>query len=119
MKYHNPVLLFESVDGLQINPGGVYVDVTFGGGGHSREILSRLNSEGKLFAFDQDADALQNTIKDDRFVLIHENFRFININIIYNFNHCGNSCNGTIYYNSTYFSHISLVYNQRNTRIHG
>ncbi len=77
MKYHNPVLLFESVDGLQINPSGTYVDVTFGGGGHSREILSRLNSEGRLFAFDQDADALQNTINDDRFVLIHENFRFI------------------------------------------
>jgi 16S rRNA (cytosine1402-N4)-methyltransferase len=77
MSYHNPVLLFESVDGLAIDPNGIYVDVTFGGGGHSREILKRLNAEGKLFAFDQDEDALQNTINDDRFVLIQENFRHI------------------------------------------
>lgn len=77
MVYHNAVLLKETVDGLDIKPDGVYVDVTFGGGGHSREILSRLGPNGKLFAFDQDKDALANTIDDDRFVLIHENFRFI------------------------------------------
>lgn len=77
MEYHNPVLLKETVDGLNIKPEGVYVDVTFGGGGHSREILKRLGSGGKLFAFDQDEDALQNTIDDERFVLIPENFRFI------------------------------------------
>ncbi len=77
MEYHNPVLLKDSVDGLNIKPDGIYVDVTFGGGGHSKEILSRLGPDGKLFAFDQDEDALENTIKDDRFVLINENFRFI------------------------------------------
>ena len=75
--YHNPVLLKESVDNLVINKDGIYVDVTFGGGGHSKEILSRLSSKGKLFAFDQDEDALKNSIDDERFVLIHENFRFI------------------------------------------
>ncbi|CAM1351443.1 16S rRNA (cytosine(1402)-N(4))-methyltransferase RsmH [Tenacibaculum insulae] len=77
MSYHNPVLLKESVDALNIKEDGVYVDVTFGGGGHSREILSRLGENGKLFAFDQDPDAQQNKIEDDRFVLIGENFRFI------------------------------------------
>lgn len=77
MEYHNPVLLKQSVDGLNINPDGVYVDVTFGGGGHSREILSRLGPKGKLFAFDQDEDALANAIDDERFTLINENFRFI------------------------------------------
>ncbi|MEN8745995.1 MAG: 16S rRNA (cytosine(1402)-N(4))-methyltransferase RsmH [Polaribacter sp.] len=77
MKYHNPVLLKESVDALSIKEDGVYVDVTFGGGGHSREILSRLGPKGKLFAFDQDPDALENLIDDVRFVLIPENFRFI------------------------------------------
>jgi len=77
MEYHNPVLLKESVDGLNIKPDGVYVDVTFGGGGHSREILSRLGEQGKLFAFDQDTDALQNKIDDPRFTLINENFRFL------------------------------------------
>lgn len=76
MKYHNAVLLKETVDGLDIKPDGVYVDVTFGGGGHSREILSRLGPKGKLYAFDQDKDALANAIEDDRFVLINENFRF-------------------------------------------
>ena len=76
MQYHNPVLLKESVDGLNINPNGIYVDATFGGGGHSREILKRL-SKGKLFAFDQDIDAEQNTIKDERFVLIRQNFKFL------------------------------------------
>jgi len=77
MEYHNPVLLKESVDGLNIHPDGVYVDVTFGGGGHSKEILKRLGDKGKLFAFDQDSDALKNTIDDERFTLIHENFRFV------------------------------------------
>jgi 16S rRNA (cytosine1402-N4)-methyltransferase len=77
MNYHNPVLLTESVDGLNIKSDGVYIDVTFGGGGHSKEILSRLGENGKLFAFDQDEDALKNTIDDPRFTLIHENFRFI------------------------------------------
>lgn len=77
MTYHNPVLLKESVDGLNIKPNGIYVDVTFGGGGHSREILSRLNEKGKLYAFDQDEDAQQNKINDFRFTLIPQNFRFI------------------------------------------
>ncbi|MCF8322386.1 MAG: 16S rRNA (cytosine(1402)-N(4))-methyltransferase RsmH [Flavobacterium sp.] len=77
MEYHNPVLLHPSIDGLNINPNGVYVDVTFGGGGHSSEILKRLGANGKLFAFDQDEDALANALKDERFVLINENFRFI------------------------------------------
>ncbi|WP_179336994.1 16S rRNA (cytosine(1402)-N(4))-methyltransferase RsmH [Winogradskyella ludwigii] len=77
MDYHNAVLLKETVDGLAIKPDGVYVDVTFGGGGHSREILSRLGPNGKLYAFDQDKDALENKIEDDRFVLINENFRFV------------------------------------------
>ena len=77
MEYHNPVLLEASVNGLNIKPNGVYVDVTFGGGGHSREILSRLDTNGKLFAFDQDEDALENIIVDHRFVLINENFRYI------------------------------------------
>lgn len=77
MEYHNAVLLKETVDGLNVKPDGIYVDVTFGGGGHSREILSRLGDEGKLYAFDQDRDALANKIDDDRFVLINENFRYI------------------------------------------
>lgn len=77
MEYHNPVLLKETVDGLNIKPDGVYVDVTFGGGGHSREILSRLGENGKLYSFDQDKDALENAIDDDRFTLINENFRYI------------------------------------------
>lgn len=77
MEYHNPVLLKETVDGLNIKPDGVYVDVTFGGGGHSREIMSRLGENGRLIAFDQDEDALQNAIDDDRFLLINENFRNI------------------------------------------
>lgn len=77
MEYHNPVLLTETVDGLNINEDGVYVDVTFGGGGHSKEILKRLGEKGKLFAFDQDLDALENTIDDSRFTLINENFRFV------------------------------------------
>ena len=77
MEYHNPVLLHPTVDGLNIKPDGIYVDVTFGGGGHSKEILRRLGPNGKLFAFDQDEDALANTLPDERFTLINENFRFI------------------------------------------
>lgn len=77
MNYHNPVLLKETVEGLNISPDGIYVDVTFGGGGHSKEILKRLGPNGKLFAFDQDKDALLNTIADDRFTLINENFRYV------------------------------------------
>ncbi|MEN3325035.1 16S rRNA (cytosine(1402)-N(4))-methyltransferase RsmH [Mariniflexile soesokkakense] len=77
MEYHNPVLLKETVDGLNIKPDGVYVDVTFGGGGHSKEILKRLGEKGKLFAFDQDQDALENAIDDSRFTFINENFRYI------------------------------------------
>ncbi|WP_136466234.1 16S rRNA (cytosine(1402)-N(4))-methyltransferase RsmH [Flagellimonas onchidii] len=75
--YHNPVLLQESVDGLDIREDGVYVDVTFGGGGHSKEILKRLGSEGRLIAFDQDEDALANAIQDERFQLINQNFQFL------------------------------------------
>ena len=77
MEYHNPVLLKETVDGLNIKPDGVYVDVTFGGGGHSKEILSRLGPDGKLFGFDQDEDAWENALLDERFTLIQENFRYI------------------------------------------
>ena len=75
--YHVPVLLSESIDGLAIQPGGVYVDVTFGGGGHSREILRRLGPAGRLFAFDQDADAEKNIVDDDRFVFVRSNFRYV------------------------------------------
>ena len=75
--YHVPVLLHESVDALDIRPDGTYVDVTFGGGGHSREILSRLGPNGRLIAFDQDADALANVPSDPRFTLVRHNFRFI------------------------------------------
>ncbi|MPS63725.1 MAG: 16S rRNA (cytosine(1402)-N(4))-methyltransferase [Chryseobacterium sp.] len=75
--YHNPVLLKQSVDDLVTNPDGIYVDCTFGGGGHSREILSRLSDKGKLFSFDQDLDALKNAIDDPRFTLINQNFRFL------------------------------------------
>lgn len=77
MSYHNPVLLEESVDALAIKESGVYVDVTFGGGGHSKEILKRLGTEGKLFAFDQDPDAANNKIEDDRLIFVPENFRYI------------------------------------------
>ncbi|WP_298649801.1 16S rRNA (cytosine(1402)-N(4))-methyltransferase RsmH [uncultured Proteiniphilum sp.] len=75
--YHTPALLDESVDGLNICPGGVYVDVTFGGGGHSREILNRLGAEGRLLAFDQDEDAAGNILADPRFTFVHGNFRFL------------------------------------------
>lgn len=77
MEYHKTVLLNETVDGLNIKPDGVYVDVTFGGGGHSKEILNRLGPKGKLFAFDQDDDAKANVPDDKRFILIDENFKYI------------------------------------------
>jgi 16S rRNA (cytosine1402-N4)-methyltransferase len=75
--YHIPVLLTESVDALVYNPDGVYVDLTFGGGGHSREILSRLSDKGRLIAFDKDTDAHSNGIQDPRFILITHNFKFL------------------------------------------
>ena len=77
MSYHNPVLLKESVDGLNISEGGTFVDVTFGGGGHSKEILERLDAEGKLFGFDQDKDAEANSLEDGRFELVKQNFRYL------------------------------------------
>jgi 16S rRNA (cytosine1402-N4)-methyltransferase len=75
--YHVPVLLRESIDGLDIKPDGVYVDVTFGGGGHSREILRRLGRNGHLFSFDQDEDAERNILNDDRFTFVRSNFRYL------------------------------------------
>ena len=75
--YHVSVLLKESVDGLAIQPDGIYVDVTFGGGGHSREILSRLGEQGHLYGFDQDADAELNIVNDDRFTFVRSNFRYL------------------------------------------
>lgn len=75
--YHIPVLLNESIEGLNIKPDGVYVDVTFGGGGHSRRIMESLGKEGRLYAFDQDEDAAKNIIDDDRFTFIQENFRYM------------------------------------------
>jgi len=75
--YHVPVLLKKSVDDLVTNPDGIYIDCTFGGGGHSREILKRLSGKGKLYSFDQDLDALKNSIDDARFTLINQNFRFL------------------------------------------
>lgn len=82
--YHKPVLLNESVDGLNINPNGIYVDATFGGGGHSLEIMSRLSSKGRLIAIDQDKDALQNNLNDSRFKLIYGNFRYLRNYLEYN-----------------------------------
>ncbi len=76
MEYHRPVLLKECIDGLNINPKGIYVDVTYGGGGHSKEILKHLTT-GSLYAFDQDEDALKNKIDDERFVLIKQNFKYL------------------------------------------
>ena len=75
--YHIPALLHETIDGLQIKPNGIYVDVTFGGGGHSREILNRLGPKGRLLAFDQDLDAIANIIDDPRFTFVRSNFRFM------------------------------------------
>lgn len=83
MQYHNPVLLKESVDALVENPDGIYVDCTFGGGGHSREILDRLGKKGKLISFDQDEDAKANLIQDERFELVMQNFRFLKNNLRY------------------------------------
>jgi len=75
--YHTPALLNECIQGLNINPAGTYVDVTFGGGGHTREILNRLGKNGRLFGFDQDGDAKQNVPEDDRFTFVHGNFRYL------------------------------------------
>jgi len=75
--YHNPVLLAESVDGLNIIEDGIYVDATYGGGGHSREILSRLGEKGQLIAFDQDFDSKANLIDDNRLLFINENFMYL------------------------------------------
>ena len=79
--YHNPVLLEESIDSLEIKKNGVYVDLTFGGGGHSKEILKRLNKEGKIIAFDTDEDALQNQINDSRFIFLRQNFIYLMQNL--------------------------------------
>lgn len=75
--YHTPVMLHECIEALNIRPDGTYVDVTFGGGGHSREIMKHLGENGRLLAFDQDADAQQNKIDDERFELVDQNFRFL------------------------------------------
>lgn len=75
--YHTPALLNETIEGLNIKPNGIYVDVTYGGGGHSREIMTRLGKDGKLLGFDQDEDALKNAIKDKRFIFVRSNFRFL------------------------------------------
>ena len=75
--YHVPVLLHESIDGLNIQPGGIYVDVTFGGGGHSKEILARINGNGHLYSFDQDADAERNVVADKDFTFVCSNFRYL------------------------------------------
>ena len=83
MVYHIPALLKESIDGLNIKPDGIYVDVTFGGGGHSMEILKRLTT-GRLIAFDQDSDALLNVPADDRFLFLDQNFRFLRNNLLFN-----------------------------------
>jgi len=77
MTYHVPVLLKESVDGLAIKPNGVYVDVTFGAGGHSKSILTQLGAKGRLYAFDQDEDAFRNALDDPRFTLIRSNFKYV------------------------------------------
>ena len=75
--YHTPVMLEEALDGLQIRPDGVYVDVTFGGGGHSREILNRLGPCGHLYGFDQDLDAMAGAPEDERFTFVRSNFRYL------------------------------------------
>ena len=86
--YHVPVLLKDSVDGLNIQPGGIYVDVTFGGGGHSREILSRINGNGHLYSFDQDPDAEQNIVANPNFTFVRSNFRYLIIYCYYSLFHC-------------------------------
>lgn len=75
--YHKPVMLAESIEGLNINPDGIYVDVTFGGGGHASEILKKLSPKGKLLAFDQDPDSFANSFDDERFILVKSNFRYL------------------------------------------
>ena len=75
--YHTPVLLHESVSGLDIKESGVYVDATLGGGGHTREILSHLGPKGRLMVFDQDSDALANAPQDERVIVVHNNFRYV------------------------------------------
>ena len=75
--YHQPALLHQCIEGLSINPSGVYADLTFGGGGHSQEILGKLNASGRLIAFDQDEDSLANAFDDERFTLVNENFRYL------------------------------------------
>ena len=77
MGYHRPALLHESIDGLEIRPGGIYVDLTFGGGGHSLEVLKKLDKKGRLFAFDQDEDALANVPEDKRVTFVGANFRYL------------------------------------------
>ncbi len=77
MSYHNPVLAKECIEGLAIKPAGIYIDATFGGGGHSQLILNELGKEGQLLAFDQDEDALKNLLEDERFIFNHHNFRFM------------------------------------------
>tara|TARA_B100000768_G_scaffold152189_1_gene147733 strand:+ start:520 stop:1416 length:897 start_codon:yes stop_codon:yes gene_type:complete len=83
MIYHNPVMLKETIDCLELKEDGVYVDLTFGGGGHSKEILNFLSDKGKLLAFDQDIDAIENKILDDRLLLINQNFKFLKQNLNY------------------------------------
>lgn len=91
--YHVPVLLNESIEGLNIKPKGIYVDVTFGGGGHSRRIMECLGDEGRLYAFDQDEDAAKNVIEDSRFTLIQQNFRYMkNFITLY----CGGKVDGIL-----------------------
>ena len=85
--YHNPVLLKESIIGLNINPNGIYVDATFGGGGHSTEILNKLNSSGRLIAFDQDQDAIDNKILDNRVSLVKSNFKYLNNYLTVSYTH--------------------------------
>lgn len=75
--YHVPVLLDESINGLNLKKGGIYVDVTFGGGGHSKEILRRMDKSCKLYSFDQDEDAERNIVDDDRFTFVRSNFRYL------------------------------------------
>ena len=77
MSYHRPVLLAEAIAALEINPDGIYVDVTYGGGGHSKEILKQLSANGKLVAFDQDADAANNVVQDDRLLFVNQNFKYL------------------------------------------
>ena len=75
--YHIPVMLHETVDGMNIVPGGIYADMTFGGGGHSREILRRMDDAARLYSFDQDADAERNIVDDARFTFVRSNFRYL------------------------------------------